>query len=125
MAHPNEAVIRSYVEALASGDLDAVGQLLADDVTFHIPGRNPMSGEKRGREEALAMFRGMMERSGGPITADVHDLLANDEHAVALVTRTLAGVEARAVIVYHVREGKIGEVWVLEADQFALDEALS
>jgi hypothetical protein len=57
--------------------------------------------------------------------ADVHDVIANDEHVVALVRRKIAGIDTTAAIVYHVGDGRITGVWIHEGDQQALDDALA
>jgi hypothetical protein len=103
-----------------------VGELLADDVVIHFPGRNPVSGDKRGKQEVMAFFKVMMERAGvGSTPPDVHDVLASDDHAVALMTRHVGGIEASIAVVYEIREGRIAEVWPHERDQYAVDEALN
>lgn len=51
-----------------------------------------------------------------PFRLEVHDVLANDDHAVALVTafssRGGESLEDRAAPVVHVKGGKISEFWV-------------
>lgn len=125
MADSNADVVRSYLAAVGAGDMDAIRSVLADDVVFHIGGRNLISGDKHGPEEVVAMFQAITDRMGAPIQPELHDLLANDEHVIALVRRTLGGVDAPAAVVYHVAEGRITEVWVHELRQAELDEALS
>jgi ketosteroid isomerase-like protein len=126
MPHPNEDVVREYLRAFNAGDIDAVEALLDDEIVIHFPGRSPIAGDKRGKEEVMAFFRAMMTRAGvGSVPPDVHDVLANDDHAVVLMTRRVAGIDASVVVVYHVRDGKITEVWPHEGDQYAVDEALS
>ena len=120
----NAELVRRYIEAVSAGDLDTVESLITDDVAIHVPGRSAMSGERRGKEGVLAMFAAMRDRSGGTMPVQVHDLLESDEHVVALLQRTIAGVDARAAIVYHLRDGLISEIWPHEADQYALDEAM-
>jgi uncharacterized protein len=124
MVHPNERVVREYIGALGSADFDRAIDLLAEDVVVRVPGRSPISGELHGRDAVREMFQRLMEAAGGPVVAEIHDLLAGDEHVVALLTRTIAGVEARAAVVYHVRDGRITDVWPHEQDQYALDEAI-
>jgi ketosteroid isomerase-like protein len=126
MGHPNEAVVREYLRAFNEGNLDRVGELLADDVIVHFPGRNPISGEKRGKDEVMSFFKTMMERAGvGSLPPDIHDVLASDDRAVALMTRLVAGINAPVAVVYEIRNGRIVEVWPHERDQYAVDEALS
>jgi uncharacterized protein len=80
MAHPNEDIVREYLRAFNEGDLDRVSELLADDVVIHFPGRNPMSGEKRGKDEVMSFFRVMIQRAGvGP--PEIHDVLVSDTRA--------------------------------------------
>ena len=43
---------------------------------------------------------------------------------VVLVRRKIAGADAAAAVVYHVRDGKIGSIWIHEQNQYAVDEAL-
>jgi ketosteroid isomerase-like protein len=56
----------------------------------------------------------------------IHDLLANDEHVVALHSSD-ADLEGRSVrsptvLVFHVRDGRIAETWSLHHDQREFDE---
>jgi ketosteroid isomerase-like protein len=40
----NAALIRSGYEAFASGDIEGVLAVFADDILWHVPGRGPLSG---------------------------------------------------------------------------------
>lgn len=124
MAKSNEDVVRTYLSAMSAGDMDAVRAHLADDAVLHVGGRNPMSGEKHGADEILATLTAIAERSGGAIRPELHDLLASDDHVVALVRRTIGGVDATAAVVYHVADGRITEIWPHEQSQYELDEAM-
>jgi ketosteroid isomerase-like protein len=56
-------------------------------------------------------------------------VLANDEHAVELVTvrgeRVGKQLTDNETVVYHFRDGKASEVWVQSTDLYALDEFFS
>ena len=56
---------------------------------------------------------------------EVHDLLESDDHVVALLNRRIAGTDSRGIIIFHFSGGKISEVWPVEMDQYAIDEAMS
>jgi len=68
--------------------MDVLTELLADEVVWRTAGRSPISGEYKGRDQVFGFFGKLMELSGGTAKIEVHDILANDEHAVALVTST-------------------------------------
>jgi hypothetical protein len=70
-----------------------------------------------------------MGLSGGSFRMEVHDVVANDDHAVALfgarAEREGRSYENRNVLVIHIRNGKLVETWRLSQDQYAADEFFS
>jgi uncharacterized protein len=117
--HPNATVIRSALDALAAREIDTLAGYLAEDVAWHyIGGETPI----RGRDAVLGMF--------GPgsrdfeIRTEVHDVVANDEHAVALVsanaTRGGRTIAYRTAEIVHLRDGKITERWAFSDDTAAI-----
>ena len=67
-----------------------------------------------------------MELSGGSFRVDVHDVVANDVHGVALVTthgeRDGQTMAVRAANVWHLADGKATEFWSFAEDQAAFDK---
>jgi ketosteroid isomerase-like protein len=47
--HPNIGLTRRGYEAFAKGDLTALSELIADDVTWHALGVGPLSGDYHGQ----------------------------------------------------------------------------
>ena len=129
MAHPNEELVRRGFDAFATGDIDTLRQLFDQDAIWHVPGRSPLSGDHRGLDAILGFLARTMELTGGTFRADVHDVVANDEHAVALYVtrgeREGRTLESRDVLVSHIRNGKLAEAWLLSADLYAVDEFFS
>jgi ketosteroid isomerase-like protein len=125
MRHPNADLLQAHLDALAHGDLGQAMSFYTDDVVFHYPGRNPLSGDHRGKDQVLAMLGRAMQMTDGTFRPDVHDILASDDHVAALVTvhATRGGTptEWQAVDIYHVRDGKISEHWTHEVDQELVD----
>ena len=80
----------------------------------------PLSGDYHGRDEVFAFFGRQAEQTAGTFRLDVHDVLANDEHAVALCTlsasRGTKSVEVPVANVSHVRDGKVTEFWGATTD---------
>lgn len=126
MAVDNLSVLRDGYQAFASGNMARLGELLADDIVWHTPGDNAMSGDYRGKDAVLALFGRLSEETGGTFRADVHDLLANDDHGVGLVTVTARrgdrSLTVNDVNVFHLRDGKVTECWIASTDQQAEDE---
>lgn len=129
MAHPNEELARSEMAAALRGDFEAMLDHYTDDAVLHYPGRNPLSGTYRGKDAIRAWGRKIEELLGpsGSLKRTLHDILANDSHAIQLVSveaRRTDGRSARwnAAVVMDVREGKISEVWLNIDDPYAVDE---
>lgn len=101
------------------------GRFLDDDVVWHTPGRNLLAGTHEGRTETFASFAREFELSGGTYTVEVHDVLANNEHTVALLHATAERegkrLDQHYVIVFHIHNEMVHEAWELWTDQASLD----
>jgi len=127
MAHPNEDLVRAGYVAFGRGDVDALQhKFFAGDVRYHVPGKSPLAGDYKGVAQVLEWLGRQFELSEGTIRAEVHDVVANDEHAVSLITvraeRAGKQVVDNSVQVFHIRDGKVSEVWSHPADLYAMDE---
>ena len=129
MAHPNEEIARTATEAIAKRDMETFLGLHADDTVIHFPGRGPMAGDYRGKEGVGQMFQRQMEILDRPPEIENHDILASDDHAVVLnkVRSSRGGqtMDQDQIVIMHVKDGKIAEVWLHFSDQQALDEMAS
>jgi ketosteroid isomerase-like protein len=54
----NKKVVLGFVEALSSGNVDALQATLADDATWWLPGSLPVSGTYRGKKAIFEDFMG-------------------------------------------------------------------
>jgi uncharacterized protein len=123
--HEIESRVRAAYEAITgAGDPRSA---FSDDVVWHVPGNNQVSGAYRGAEE---YFGTMVERMG-PLDEwriVVGDILTNERDRAALVSFHLAG-SRRGVDVdidgFHLvkldEDGLILEGWGFTKDQDALD----
>ncbi|MBW3611369.1 MAG: nuclear transport factor 2 family protein [Actinobacteria bacterium] len=128
MPHPNADLLRKGYDAFSKGDLDTIrNEVFSPDVVFHVAGRNPLSGDYRGADEVFGFFGRLFELSGGTLVLELHDVVANDGHAVGLSRlsaqregKTLDG--ANGVEVYHVQDGRVTEAWLTTEDNYSFDE---
>ena len=124
--HPNVERLRKGYNAYSTGDMAVLNDLFAEDILWHIAGRSQLSGDYKGRDAVFGFFGKLMELSGGTSSLEVHDLLANDEHGVALVTgsgeRNGKSFRGADVHTFHFRDGKVVEFWDSPLDQYEADE---
>lgn len=94
MAHPNENLLREGFAAFQKGGLDTLRyQVFAEDIRYH-PGRSPIAGDRAGTAQVIQLFTRLFRLSGAAFPTELHDVVANDEHAAVLFTigTELAGV---------------------------------
>jgi hypothetical protein len=107
-------VVRSYKEAMASGDFAAARRFVHDDMTFRGPLENFTSPEPY--FESLKKLSGIIER------IEPHKTFSDGDDVCTLydmVTKTPAG-SALIAEWYRVRRGKIGAIRVVfDARPFA------
>jgi hypothetical protein len=128
MAHPNAELIKRFFEAIQAGDRSTILDCLADDVVMHVPGKNNVSGTYKGKEQFGGAMAKAEELTGG-LTRELHDITASDDHVVALVglkaTREGQTLTWNGANIWHVRGGKLAEVWLLSDDQDTTDLAFA
>jgi uncharacterized protein len=86
--HPHIEVFRRTYAAFTTGDMNALAEVFAEDVAWHTPGRSPLSGDYEGRDATFESFAREFELSGGTYAVELHDVLADDDHTVALLRCT-------------------------------------
>ena len=125
MRHPNADLLAAHLDALSRGDIATAMSFYSDDVVFHYPGRNPLSGDYRGKSDVLALMQRVMQLTNGSFRPDVHDILASDDHVAALVRvhaeRDGVPVEWTSLDLFHLRDDSLSEHWVHEVDQDLVD----
>ena len=120
--HPNVALVRRAMQAMNEQDLSKAEQemavvdaFMADDIVWHEIGR---AEPRRGKGELRAAM--MDGARGGTIAYEVHDIIANDDHAIALGTATATRgdrtLQYRTAEIFHIRDGKAVERWAFSDD---------
>jgi uncharacterized protein len=124
--HPNVDLLRDGYDAFAKGDMDTVRDFFAEDIVWHVPGNNPLSGDYEGHDAVFGFFGKLMAETGGTFRQEIHDVLANDTHGVALVEIHLERggktFDGRGVHVMHVVNGKVTEFWNFPENSTLVDE---
>ncbi len=73
----NTQVVRGLFDAIASGDLEAIRQVFAPDVTFTIPGSFRLAGVLHGRDEFLRGLGQLVQASKGTLHVELVNTAVN------------------------------------------------
>lgn len=125
MEHENANILKRLFDAFASRDLDAISAGLAEDVSWHTPGRSQLAGEHVGRDAVLAHLSHSAELSEGSYRIEIEDIMASDRHASVLYRATGSRqgrhLDLRHLALYEVANEMVQAVWVTPFDQLAFD----
>jgi len=119
-------IIRNGYLAYAKGDIPSVLAVLSEEITWHVPGRSPLSGDYTGHEEVLGFLGKGMTLSGGTLRVEPDEIVAAGERVVVLATvsaeRNGQAWSAAEVHVWRVVDGKAVSFREFQGDQQAEDE---
>ncbi len=121
----NIELARKGYAAFDSADIEAVMALITDDCVWHAGSIGPLAGDYTGKDAILDFFMKFGQLTEGSYKADIHDVLGNDEHTVALgtskITRGGKTREDRFIDVIHPDDqGRVKEFWRFVEDQSGL-----
>lgn len=125
--HPNAARIREALDAYAQRDFDRMERFLAGDIVWHVGGNHRFSGDYQGRDAVLEYFRNVQDATGGTLSLEVDEVLADDRFgAVALKAVGQRGDRHLDVTLAEAfrfdDQGLWVEFWAIADDQAAVDE---
>jgi uncharacterized protein len=125
--HPNVGLVRKGFEAFQSGDMGWMEEHMSDQVVWHVGGNSKWAGSYEGKGKVFEMFQ--RQAQGVSTTADIHDVVGNDDHVVALGEATATASDGSTAAwkytqVFHVRDGKVTEVWGMAENDAAVDPFL-
>jgi ketosteroid isomerase-like protein len=119
--HKHAATYREALDQFNDGDPAALTDLISDDVEWWAIGAaDPIRGK--------AALMSYMEENMGDwnITTDLHDVISNDSHMIALVNASAThadgqSLQYRTAEIHHVdAEGKITQRWAFSDDTAAI-----
>jgi ketosteroid isomerase-like protein len=124
--HPNVALVRRAMQAMNEQDMSKAQQemavvdaFMADDIIWHEIGR---AEPRRGKDELRAAM--MAGGRDWTISYEVHDVVANDDHAIVLgnatATRGDRTLAYRTAEIFHIRDGRAFERWAFSDDTDAI-----
>jgi len=125
--HPNAVRIRELFAAFRAGDIDTVRAVIPEHAVWHFPGRRgQLAGSHRGRDAVFAFLLNVQALTGGTFHLELIDVLANDEHAIALFTghgeRNGKVLDNPTCLRMRMENGQVVDVWEFVWNLFEVDE---
>ena len=121
MIEANVTIIRKVYGDFAKGDIPAVLAAFDAEITWHVPGHSPLSGDYKGHNEVVGFFKHTLALCGGIFAIEVHRILAEDDVVVALVTvkaeRNARSAAFPEVHVWRLANGKVTEFREFQGDE--------
>ena len=113
-------------EFYAGGSGGALEELLAQDITWTVPGDNRIAGTYRGLDEVFDYFRHRRDRARQTFKIEQRDVLVGEGNRIAALAdgvATIGGAAQRwsTVGLYEVSDERIAACWLLPLDQRAFD----
>lgn len=126
MGDLNSVIIRKAYEDFAIGSIPSVFAVFDAGITWHVPGHSPLSGDYTGHDQVGGFFQRTMELSGGAFSMDVHNVLAEDDLVVALVTvnaeRNGLSASFPEIHVWQMKNGKATDFREYQGDEQREDQ---
>lgn len=113
--HPHAELVRRGFDAFGRGDLETLGGLMSGDVTHHVPGDGPLSGDYKGRDAVLGLYRRMFEETDGTMRSELQQVFVDGRgHAVAVhrfaAERRGRTIDATGAIVFRIVGDRITDL---------------
>ena len=120
--HPHAASYRAAISAFNSGDTSAFDLVVSDDIEWWAIGATEPVRGKQALQENMQSQMGQWE-----ITAELHDVVSNDEHLIALIEATAVRdgktLTYRTAEIHHVNaDGQITQRWAFSDDTAAVND---
>jgi ketosteroid isomerase-like protein len=131
--HANAILVRRFHELQGAfyggGPIEPLREMLAEDVRWHVPGRNAIAGDYVGRDQVLDYFKRRRKLARATFQLEVREIVASGPLVFQLVGGSVdRGDDTRSwetAGVLRVCHGRIHECRLLPFDQYLFDEIWS
>jgi len=118
-------VVALYFQNLQTGDISGLANLLDENVVWHQPGHNVLSGTYVGKQNVLALFSRFMQISEGSFRIEsVTSIMANDNMVSASLSFSArrcqyisVDMHMKGIDVMRIEKGLIKEVFLFSEHQ--------
>jgi uncharacterized protein len=114
-------------QAFSRGDSETLDRLFADDVVWHVTGKNPIAGDYRGKDAVFSLFQRVREETNGTFHLDDEAFVEGDGEdetfAISHVQAKKADKSLDVRMYEHTRwrDGRVAESRIVFDDPYAAD----
>lgn len=121
--HPNVALIHEFFRIYASNETGQLGNVLAEDIEWHIPGKHSLAGTKIGIPAVVEYLNQLSKAAfqASPIVMGVSDQYVIDCHRNWSNLECVANLDNMSCLLWKIENGKIVEVYNFPEDQHKVD----
>jgi len=123
--HPNVTRYRRMMAAFNTGDLSTIGELVAPDVDYVVPGRSPLAGHTHDIAGLIEMLRRGKDLSGGSLQLELRSVVADAEYLFVYgrvrAERPGKRLDTEHCVVFRFESGKIVAGRTVPVDLYEFD----
>ena len=111
-AETNAEVVRRGYGAFNTADIDLLTKLFDEKATWHTPGKSPIAGDRKGRNEVFTQFGHYGADTGGTFKATLIDVMESEDGAVVgyhhnTAERNGKKLDVMCCILFELKDGRV------------------
>ncbi|UZR94585.1 nuclear transport factor 2 family protein [Chondrinema litorale] len=122
--HPNLILINRFFRAYAKHDMDEIKKIFSANIQWHIPGKHPLSGTKKGIAEVMEYFSALNKAlfQAESIVMGVNDNYVIDCHRNWSNLEDEENLNNMSCLMWKIENNQIVEVHNFPEDQHVVDQ---
>ncbi len=122
--HPNLTLINRFFRAYAKHDMDEIKQIFSANIQWHIPGKHPLSGTKKGIAAVMEYFSALNKAlfQAESIVMGVNDNYVIDCHRNWSNLEGEENLNNMSCLLWKIENNQIVEVYNFPEDQHVVNQ---
>ena len=110
--HQNAEIVRRGYQAFNAAEMTTLAEIIAENASWHVPGRSIIAGDHKGRDAIFAFFGRLGQDTGGTFKSKLLHLLADDDRRVVSFHQSTAErggkrLDVGSCILFELENGRV------------------